>query len=79
MKLEKLQVVDTATKNTISVNYGDFQLVEEQVMPFGIDAELRYKMEKKDPTQIEILYKQVQIENKPLKFPFNIPQKYERK
>lgn len=79
MKLEKLQVTDTVSENTFSVNYREFQLVEEQILPFEIAAELRYKDRSKDPTRIDIEYKQAQIEKKPLKFPFNIPQKYERK
>lgn len=75
MKLEKLQVTDTLTENTISVNYGDFQLVQEQILPFEIKAKLNYKNQSKKPTEVEIEYKQANIEKKPLRFPFNIPQK----
>lgn len=79
MKLEKLQVKDTVSENTISVNYGDFQLVGEQILPFKIAAKLQYKGGAKKDTEVEIEYRQAGIEKKPLKFPFNIPQKYERK
>ncbi|MEQ9305929.1 MAG: DUF4292 domain-containing protein [Marinoscillum sp.] len=79
MKLEKVEVKDTVTNNTISVNYGDFQLVDEEVFPFLINAVLKYKDKEKGETTVDIQYKQTNIEKKPLKFPFNVPQRYERK
>ncbi|MEQ8470551.1 MAG: DUF4292 domain-containing protein [Marinoscillum sp.] len=79
MKLEKVEVRDTLTNNTILVNYGDFQLVEEEVFPFLITAVLKYKDKEKGETTVDIQYKQTDIEKKPLKFPFNVPQRYERK
>lgn len=79
MKLEKVNVRDTITNNTISVNYSDFQLVNEEIFPFLIKAALEYQKEGKKKTTIDLEYKQANIEEKPLKFPFNVPQKYERK
>ncbi len=79
MKLENIQVTDTLTKNTISVNYGDFQLVAEEIFPFLINAKLNYADETLEPVRVDIEYKQTTIEEKPLRFPFNIPQRYERK
>lgn len=79
MKLEKVQVQDTVSGNSISVNYGEFQLVEGQVFPFEIFARLRYSDDNKESTNIEIEFKQAEIEKKPLKFPFHVSQKYERK
>ena len=79
MKLEKLNVKDTLTNNTVSVTYGDFQLVNEEVFPFLIKAALEYQKEGKKKTTIDLEYKQANIEEKPLRFPFNVPQKYERK
>lgn len=78
-KLEKIQVKDTLTSNTISVNYSDFQLVDEEIFPFQIDARLDYQKKATDPVEVAIEFKQTEIEKKPLKFPFNIPQRYERK
>lgn len=79
MKLEEIHVEDTVSKNTISVNYGDFQLVEEEVFPFRILANLKHQDKSKGLTNINVEYKQTEIEKKPLKFPFNVPQKYERR
>ena len=79
MKLEKIQVLDTLSRNTISVNYTDFQLVDEEVFPFQISAILEYAKKGTDPVKVSIEFKQTEIEKKPLKFPFNIPQRYDRK
>ncbi|REE05988.1 DUF4292 domain-containing protein [Marinoscillum furvescens] len=78
MKLEKVQVRDTVSNNSFSVNYSDFQLVEEEVFPYQIMAKLTTSKEKGN-TEVQIAYKQTSIEKKPLKFPFNVPQRYERK
>lgn len=77
MKLEKIQVTDTLSKNSISVNYSDFQLVEEEIFPFLINAQLNYADTESEPVKVSIEYKQTTVEKKPLKFPFNIPQRYE--
>lgn len=79
MKLEKVQVKDTVSGNSISVNYSEFQLLEGQVFPFNIFARLDYNEQSRESTRIDIEFKQAQIEKKPLKFPFNVPQKYELK
>ena len=78
MKLEKLMVYDTVSQNTVSVKYGNFQLVEDEIFPFKIIARLEYEDQLKSSTQVSIELMKVTIEKKPLKFPFNIPQKYER-
>ncbi len=77
-KLEKIQVKDNVTKNEVSVGYQDFQLVGEQIFPFKIFAVLEYGgAEKKEDTKVDIEFNKIEIEDKPLKFPFNIPQRYE--
>jgi hypothetical protein len=77
MKLEKIHVLDTLSQNV--VDYSDFQLVEEEIFPFQINAVLNYAKEDQTKTLVDILFKQHQIEEKPLKFPFNIPQRYDSK
>lgn len=79
MKLEEVRVLDTVSNNSFSVNYSDFQFVEDQVFPFKIAARLTHKDTSKGDTKVKIEFKQTNIEKKPLKFPFNVPQKYERK
>lgn len=77
-KLEKIQVRDNVTKNEVSVGYQNFQMVGEQIFPFKILAVLEYGgTTKKEDTKVDIEFNKIEIEDKPLKFPFNIPQKYE--
>lgn len=79
MKLEKVQVEDANTKNTISVNYSDFILVDNQVFPNEISAIIDYESSKKANTEINISYNKMEIESSPLSFPYSVPGKYERK
>lgn len=79
MKLEKVQVYDEGTKNTISVNYSDFILVDDQVFPNEISAVIDYVADKKPNTEISISYNKMVIEDAPLSFPYAVPSKYEKK
>jgi len=79
MKLEKVQVFDEETKNTISVNYSDFILVDGEIFPNEIVAKIDYEAEKKSDTEIKISYTKLAIEKKPIGFPFSVPGRYERK
>lgn len=77
-KLEKLMVQDTLTKSSIFVSYSNFQQIEDQVLPFLIIATLKKGQPNSPSTRVEIVYSKAEIETKPLKFPFNVPDKYER-
>jgi hypothetical protein len=75
-KLERLLVTDLNTNSSISVNYGNFQMVGEEIFPYDIEAKLEYEKSEKSKTDISIGFSKAQIEDKPLKFPFSIPSKY---
>ena len=77
-KLEKLEVEDTNTKNTISVNYGDFQQVNQEIFPFSIDASINYVEKSKKNIDINIGFSRAEIGNEPLRFPFRAPSRYRR-
>ena len=79
MKLEKVLVSDSNSKNTISVNYSDFVLVDRQVFPNEILAVIDYESRDKPNTEIEISYTKMEIESSPLSFPYAVSNKYERK
>lgn len=78
LKLEKLQIQDTVSKSMISINYNDFQLVEDQIMPFNISSKLYKDLADIASTKLDLEYNKAEIEKKEIKFPFNISQKYER-
>lgn len=79
LKLEKVEVSDDSTKNTISVNYGDFILVDQEIFPNKVSAVIDYESEVKPNTEIDISYNKLVIEQIPLAFPFNVPSRYGRK
>ena len=79
MKLEKVRVIDEDTKNSISVNYSDFILVKNQVFPNRISAIIDYEETNKSNTEININYNKMEIESSPLRFPYSVSSKYERK
>jgi len=78
-KLEKVQVLDDSTKNTISVNYRDFVMVDQQIFPNEISAVIDYDSELRPNTEIDISYNKLTIESIPLSFPFKVPSRYGRK
>ncbi|MEQ8687775.1 MAG: DUF4292 domain-containing protein [Imperialibacter sp.] len=83
-KLEKLSIVDLPTTNTLNITYSDFQVVDEfHIFPFQSLISLVYNKPgtaEAFNTQIEIEHNKAEVEDgKKMKFPFNIPQKYERK
>jgi hypothetical protein len=83
-KLEKLDIVDGPTSNTLNIAYSDFQVVDEfHIFPFQSLISLTYNKPgtaEAFKTQIEIEHNKADVEDgKKMKFPFNIPQKYERK
>lgn len=79
MKLEKVQVFDAGSRNTISVNYSDFILVDSQIFPNEILAVIDYEAEAKPNTEISISYNKMVIEDDPIGFPYSVPSKYEKK
>ena len=79
LKLEKVNVLDEGTNNTISVNYTDFISVGSQIFPNEISAVIDYASTDKPNTEINILYNKMEIESAPLKFPYAVSTKYERK
>lgn len=82
MKIEKVVVQDMETQHTLQVDYKNFQLVEEQVLPYEVFSTFNYfskNTSTNKKTIVNITFNKVSIEKKPLRFSFRIPKKYERK
>jgi len=81
MKLERVHWVDGPSKNTLTINYTNFQLIDDLVFPYENQIILKYMGtgEASSNTQITIDYNKADISEKRVKFPFKIPDKYERK
>lgn len=78
-KLEKVYVTDEITKNSISVNYQDFREIDNQVFPNKVKATISYDSPNEPDTKINIEYNKMELQTSPLKFPFSVSEKYEKK
>lgn len=79
-KLEKVEMKESNTNNAITINYSNFQPVGEKVYPFNGVINIFYKtISGLLNTTISLEYNKAEVGDKELKFPFNIPRKYERR
>ena len=80
MKIEKVSMQEYVSKNTADIQYMNFQPVGTNAFPFsGIISLFYVSKSGRLSTKIEFEFSRAQIEEKELKFPFNIPKKYECK
>jgi hypothetical protein len=79
MKLESVNIREEGSDNNAQINYSNFQLVNKHAFAYKGLVSLIYKVkDDKINTIIDIDYIKAQIEDKALKFPFNVPKKYVR-
>jgi hypothetical protein len=79
-KLEKVEMNEATTKNSITMNYGNFQPVGDKIFPFNGNINIFYKTIGGLLSNTIILeYNKSEVGDKELKFPFNIPRKYDRR
>ncbi len=78
MKVETVLMNEKSTNNFLTLKYTEFGNLSKEVFPFNCLINLTYKS-KKGPlvTSITLKYTKAEMPDKPLKFPFNIPKKYE--
>lgn len=78
-KIERVNWTDAPTNNSMTINYTKFQLIDQIVFPYENQIILKYKEGNlHSTTQINIDYNRAELSSKKERFPFNIPQKYER-
>ncbi|HEX7014004.1 MAG TPA: DUF4292 domain-containing protein [Cyclobacteriaceae bacterium] len=80
MKVEKVELRESDTNNSLTIDYSNFQPVSDKIFPYNGTINLLYKT----PaglinTTIIFEYNKAEIEERELKFPFNIPRKYVRR
>lgn len=80
MKIQKVELRESDTHNSLTINYGNFQQVANKMFPYNATISILYK----SPngllnTSVIFEYNKAEVGDKELKFPFNIPKKYERK
>ena len=77
-KIETVLINEKETSNFMTLKYSEFKEVSEFLFPKICQVNLTYKA-KKGPlvTSINLQHNRTDIPDKPLKFPFNIPAKYD--
>ena len=80
MKLIEVEVTEKETDNSLKLLYKDFRKINNQAFPFSAFISLIHHNEFGQlETQMTINHSRVESPEKELKFPFSIPNKYERK
>ncbi len=79
-KVTEVNILETSTKNSMTLMYGDFKEVNNQIFPFSSFVSLIHYNEFGElETKVDIKHSKVEISNNDLNFPFTIPKKYARK
>jgi hypothetical protein len=80
LKLKKILVIEQASNNSLSLDYENFSLLNNFLFPYRSLISLKYKSAKGSyNTLVGIQHIKAEILDKELKFPFNVPQRFERK
>jgi len=79
-KIERVELTEEDTKNSITLNYTNFQTVEDRIFPFNGIINLFYKTPGGVLNNvITFEYNKAEVGDRELRFPFNIPRKYDRR
>jgi hypothetical protein len=79
-KIQKVEFKENNTHNSMSINYANFQPVGDKTFPYTGTISLLYKSAAGlINTTVVFDYNKAEVGDKELKFPFNIPKKYDRR
>ena len=79
-KLEKVELKESNSANSLVANYSNFQPIGTKLFPYNGTINLFYKtIAGLLNTTIIFEYNKAEVGDKELKFPFNIPKKYVRR
>jgi hypothetical protein len=79
-KLEKVEMKESDTNNSLTINYTNFQQVGPKIFPYNGVISLFYKTAAGVLNNtITFEYTKAEVGDRELRFPFNIPRKYERR
>lgn len=80
MKLEKVELKESNSANSLVINYSNFQPMGTKLFPYNGTINLFYKaLSGLLNTTIIFEYNKAEVGDKELKFPFNIPKRYARR
>jgi Domain of unknown function (DUF4292) len=79
-KLEIVELTESTTNNSIKINYANFQPLSDKSFPYNGMISVLYKTNAGVVNNsISFEYTKAEVGDKELKFPFNIPKRYERR
>jgi Domain of unknown function (DUF4292) len=79
-KLERLELTEDASKNSLKIEYANFQPVGTKTFPYkGVVNIFYHTAAGIINNSITIEYTKVEVGDKELRFPFKIPNRYERR
>ncbi len=79
-KLETVVMKEMYSQNQLSLKYSDFSQLNDTLFPALCAISLTYDTpEGPMVTSVDIEYNKVEVSDKPLKFPFSVPEKYVHK
>jgi hypothetical protein len=77
MKIEKVKVKDNPSESTLEIKYEDFQLHNDVLFPFKNSVFLTYNRNNSELiSHLNINFSRLAIDEKKIKFPFNVPNRY---
>lgn len=79
-KLELVELKETSTGNTLKIDYSDFQPLGDKLFPYKGLIDVLYKSASGlVSSSIQFEYTKLEVGDKELRFPFNIPKRYDRR
>ena len=79
-KLAEVEIAESSTGNRIRLDYSDFQPIEDKLFPFKGIIDILYKTPKGIVNNTIVFeYNKAEVGDKELRFPFNIPKRYDRR
>lgn len=77
MKIEKVLLREQPELNSMEINYTDFQFIDKKLVPHEQAFHISYtKNNYNTKTDFNIGFNKISVDDKKIKFPFNIPNKY---
>jgi hypothetical protein len=77
MKIEKVDITEKPSSSSLEIRYEDFQVSNDKLFPFNNSLLLTYSRDNSEiSSEIQIKFSRVAIDEKKMKFPFNVPNRY---
>jgi hypothetical protein len=77
MKIETVVIHEQPSKNSLEISYDDFQFIGNKLLPHEHAFHISYtKNNYNTKTELSIGFNKISVDDKKIKFPFNIPNKY---